>query len=213
MTIGLTHAGPAEVAAAPAGRMPTAALDETLMAEIAKGNRLAMRSLYVRHERRVFRFILRIVGDRCLAEDVLSEVFFEVWKKAEHFAGRSSVSTWLLGVARHKALTAAATKPRPSESLDGTAALSVVDPTGDPDAAILSHERSAILRRCLEALSPEHREIIDLVYYQEKSIKEIADLLDIPENTVKTRMFYARKRLAVLVEAAATIRPEALSLH
>lgn len=212
MTIGLTQAGPAEVAAAPVGRTP-AALDETLIAEIAGGNRLAMRNLYVRHERRVFRFIMRMVGDRCLAEDVLSEVFFDVWKKAEHFEGRSSVSTWLLGIARHKALTAAATKSRPSESLDGAAAMSVVDPTAGPDEAILSHERGTLLRRCLGALSPEHREMIDLVYYQEKSIKEIADLLGIPDNTVKTRMFYARKRLAALVEAANTERPEALRLH
>jgi RNA polymerase sigma-70 factor (ECF subfamily) len=212
MTIGLIQAAPAEVAAAQAGRTPVA-LDETLIAEIAAGNRLAMRNLYVRHERRVFRFIMRMVGDRCLAEEVLSEVFFDVWKKAGRFEGRSSVSTWLLGIARHKALTAAATKSRPSESLDGAAAMNIVDPTADPDEAMLSHERGTLLRRCLGALSPEHREIIDLVYYQEKSIKEIADLLGIPDNTVKTRMFYARKRLAVLVEAAGADRPEAIRLH
>ena len=212
MTIGLIQAAPAEVAAAQAGRTPVA-LDETLIAEIAAGNRLAMRNLYVRHERRVFRFIMRMVGDRCLAEEVLSEVFFDVWKKAGRFEGRSSVSTWLLGIARHKALTAAATKSRPSESLDGAAAMNIVDPTADPDEAMLSHERGTLLRRCLGALSPEHREIIDLVYYQEKSIKEIADLLGIPDNTVKTRMFYARKRLAALVEAAGADRPEAIRLH
>jgi RNA polymerase sigma-70 factor (ECF subfamily) len=212
MTIGLTQAAPADAAAPTPGRTPVA-LDETLMAEIAAGSRLAMRNLYVRHERRVFRFILRMVGDRFLAEEVLSDVFFDVWKKAEHFQGRSSVSTWLLGIARHKALTAVAAKPRPSEPLDGVAALSIADPSADPDAALLGHERIVLLRRCLEALSPEHREIIDLVYYQEKPIREIADLLGIPENTVKTRMFYARKRLALLVEAAGAERPESLSLH
>ena len=212
MTIGLTHAAPADAAVPQGGRSP-AALDESLIAEIAAGNRLAMRNLYVRHERRVFRFILRMVGDRCLAEDVLSEVFFDVWKKAEHFQGRSSVSTWLLGIARHKALTAAAAKPRTSEPLDGAAALSIADPSPDADAGMLAHERIVLVRRCIDALSPEHREIIDLVYYQEKSIKEIADLLGIPDNTVKTRMFYARKRLALLVEAAGADRPESLSLH
>ena len=64
-----------------------------LLAEIAGGSRLAMRNLYVRHERRVFRFVMRMVGDRCLAEEVLSEVFFDVWKKADHFQGRSAVSS------------------------------------------------------------------------------------------------------------------------
>jgi RNA polymerase sigma-70 factor (ECF subfamily) len=191
----------------------TVVSDESLLAEIAAGSRLAMRNLYLRYERRVFRFIMRMAGDRCLAEEVLSEVFFDVWKKADHFQGRSAVSTWLLGIARHKALTAAAAKSRPFESLDGAAAMNVVDPTADPDARLLDHERRVILRRCLEALSPEHREIIDLVYYQEKAIRQIADLLAIPENTVKTRMFYARRRLAALVEAASDVRPESTSLH
>jgi RNA polymerase sigma-70 factor (ECF subfamily) len=212
MTIGFTQPAPAEAPAARTARAP-AVLDETLIAQIAGGNRLAMRNLYLRHERRVFRFILRVVADRCLAEEVLSEVFFDVWRKAAHFEGRSSVSTWLLGIARHKALTAATTKSRPYELLDGAAAMSVADPTADLDEAMLRHERGTRLRGCLGALSPEHREIIDLVYYQEKTIKEIADLLGIPENTVKTRMFYARKRLAVLAEAAGVDRPEPVSLH
>jgi RNA polymerase sigma-70 factor (ECF subfamily) len=213
MTIGVTHTASTEVALAAGTSATTVASDESLLAEIAGGSRLAMRNLYLRHERRVFRFVMRMVGDRCLAEEVLSEVFFDVWKKADHFQGRSAVSTWLLGIARHKALTAAAAKSRPFESLDGAAAMSVVDPTADPDATMLDHERRTILRRCLEALSPEHREVIDLVYYQEKTIRQIADLLAIPENTVKTRMFYARKRLAALVEAASDVRPATASLH
>jgi RNA polymerase sigma-70 factor, ECF subfamily len=211
MTIGVTQTAQADVAFAHPSAAAVAS-DVALIAQIAGGDRLAMRSLYLRHERRVFRFVMRMLGDRCLAEDVLSEVFFEVWKKAEHFQGRSSVSTWLLGIARHKALTAASTRSRPFESLDD-AAINVADPTADPDAAVLEYERSVILQRCLEALSPEHREVIDLVYYQEMTIKQIADLLAIPENTVKTRMFYARKRLAALVEAAGSERPEAVSLH
>jgi RNA polymerase sigma-70 factor (ECF subfamily) len=212
MTIGVTHTTSADVAFVQPSATAVAS-DVALLAQIAGGDRLAMRNLYLRHERRVFRFVLRMLGDRCLAEDVLSEVFFEVWKKAEHFQGRSSVSTWLLGIARHKALTAATTKSRSFESLDGAAAINVADPTADQGAAMLEYERSVILHRCLEALSPEHREIIDLVYYQEMTIKQIADLLAIPENTVKTRMFYARKRLAILVEAAGSERPEAVSLH
>jgi RNA polymerase sigma-70 factor (ECF subfamily) len=211
MTIGVTRTASADVAVARPSTTAVAS-DAALLAQIAGGDRLAMRNLYLRHQRRVFRFVLRMLGDRCLSEDVLSEVFFDVWKKAEHFQGRSSVSTWLLGIARHKALTAAATKSRTFESLD-EAAIKIADPAADQDAAMLEYERSVILHRCLEALSAEHREIIDLVYYQEMTVKQIADLLAIPENTVKTRMFYARKRLAALVEAAGSKRPEAVSLH
>src|SRR5262249_60064960 len=136
----------------PSGTAPGS--DEALLAQIAGGDRLAMRNLYLRHERRVFRFVQRMLNDRCLAEDVMSEVFFEVWKKAEHFEGRSSVSTWLLGVARHKALTAAAAKARPYESLDGAAAINVADPNANQDEAMLDGERRGRPRRLPRAPPP-----------------------------------------------------------
>jgi RNA polymerase sigma-70 factor (ECF subfamily) len=185
---------------APSARRETAApSDETLLRQIVSGNKLAMRALFARHQVKVYRFALRIVRDTGLAEDAVSETFIDAWQHADRFEGRSSVSTWLLGIARHKALTAA--QRRPTESLDSEGALNAVDPSHDPEAALGERDRGAVIRRCLRALSPEHAEIIDLVYYQEKSIKEIVEILGIPDNTVKTRMFYARKRLAVLIEA------------
>ncbi len=173
--------------------------DETLIQQIAGGNKLAMRALFARHQVKVYRFALRIVRDTSLADDVVSETFIDAWQHADRFEGRSSASTWLLGIARHKALTAA--NRRPTESLDCDMAQNVVDPAADPEAEVGLKDRSAVIRRCLQQLSPEHAEIIDLVYYQEKSIKEIVEILGIPDNTVKTRMFYARKRLAALVTA------------
>src|SRR5258708_24386505 len=83
-----------------------AQLDEALLREVAKGNQLAMRTLFMRHQVRVYRFILRIVRDADLAEDVVSEVFLAVWRRAGRFEGRSAVSTWLLSIARPKGLTA-----------------------------------------------------------------------------------------------------------
>lgn len=185
---------------APPARRATAVLsDETLIRQIAAGNKLAMRALFARHQIKVYRFALRIVRDTGLAEDAVSETFIDAWQHADRFEGRSSVSTWLLGIARHKALTAA--QRRPTKSLDCEGAQNAVDPAQDPEAALGHRDTGAVIRRCLQALSPEHAEIIDLVYYQEKSIKEIVDILGIPDNTVKTRMFYARKRLAALVAA------------
>ena len=173
--------------------------DETLIKQIADGNKLAMRALFARHQVKVYRFALRIVRDTALAEDVVSETFIDAWQHAGRFEGRSSGSTWLLGIARHKALTAA--NRRPTESLDCDMAQNAADPSADPEAEVGLKDRSTVIRRCLEKLSTEHAEIIDLVYYQEKSIKEIVEILGIPENTVKTRMFYARKRLAALIAA------------
>ncbi len=177
----------------------TAASDETLIAQIALGNKLAMRALFARHQVRVYRFALRTVRDSALAEDVVSETFIDAWQHAGRYEGRSSVSTWLLGIARHKALTAS--NRRTTESLDSEMVMNVVDPANDPEAELGHKDTGSVIRRCLAAMSPEHAEIIDLVYYQEKSIKEIAEILAIPENTVKTRMFYARKRLATMVAA------------
>src|SRR5690348_3470146 len=173
--------------------------DDTLIKQVADGNKLAMRALFARHQLRVYRFALRIVRDSALAEDVVSEVFIDAWQHAGRYEGRSTVSTWLLGITRHKALTAA--NRRSTESIDSDAAMNVADPGNTPEAELGQRDTRAVIRRCLANLSPEHAEMIDLVYYQEKSIKEIVEILGIPENTVKTRMFYARKRLAALVAA------------
>jgi RNA polymerase sigma-70 factor (ECF subfamily) len=149
---------------------------------------------------RVFRFVVRLVRDESTAEDLISEVFLDVWRQAGRFEGRSAVSTWMLAIARFKALSAL--RRRPEEELDDEAAGAIEDPSDDPEAALEKKDKGALLRKCLAGLSAEHREIIDLVYYHEKSVEEVAEIVGIPENTVKTRMFYARKKLAELLKAA-----------
>jgi RNA polymerase sigma-70 factor (ECF subfamily) len=106
----------------------------------------------------------------------------------------------MLAIARFKALSAL--RRRPDQELDEETAGAIEDLSDDPAAALEKKDKSATLRKCLTGLSAEHREIIDLVYYHEKSVEEVAEIVGIPENTVKTRMFYARKRLAELVKAA-----------
>jgi RNA polymerase sigma-70 factor (ECF subfamily) len=160
--------------------------------------------LFARHHVRVFRFVLRLVRDESTAEDLISEVFLDVWRQAGRFEGRSAVSTWLLAIARFKALSAL--RRRPDEELDEEAAEAIEDTSDDPEVAMQKKDTSQILRKCLTALSSEHREIIDLVYYHEKSLEEVAEIVGIPVNTVKTRMFYARKRLAELLKAAGVDR-------
>jgi RNA polymerase sigma-70 factor (ECF subfamily) len=159
-----------------------------------------MQVLFARYHVRVFRFVLRVVRDESAAEDLISDVFLDVWRQAGRFEGRSAVSTWLLAIARFKALSAIRRKP--NEELNEEAAEAIEDPADDPEVAIEKKDKGAILRKCLSGLSAEHREIIDLVYYHEKSVEEVAEIVGIPENTVKTRMFYARKKLAELLKAA-----------
>ena len=174
--------------------------DEVLIGRIANGDRLAMQVLYARHHVRVFRFVVRLVRNEATAEDVISEVFLDVWRQAGRFEGRAAVSTWMLAIARFKALSAL--RRRPDEELDEETAGAIEDPSDDPGAALEKKDKSVLIRKCLTGLSAEHREIIDLVYYHEKSVEEVAQIVGIPENTVKTRMFYARKKLAELLKTA-----------
>jgi RNA polymerase sigma-70 factor, ECF subfamily len=172
--------------------------DEALIEKIAAGNRLAMQVLFARHHTRVYRFVLRITGNTALADDATSEVFLSVWREASRFEARSTVSTWLLAIARHKALAELRRRP---EALPDEAEVEVSDCADNPEVAFASKRRGEILRKCLSRLSREHREIVDLVYYHEKSVQEVAAIVGIPGNTVKTRMFYARRKLSELLKA------------
>jgi RNA polymerase sigma-70 factor, ECF subfamily len=171
--------------------------DQELLAAIARGDRQAMRTLYGRYNVKVFRFILRMVRNEATAEELVSDVFLDVWRLADRFEGRSQVSTWLLAIARNKAISAL--RARAPEALDDDAANAIEDDTDRQDTVLETKHRNAMLRDCLTRLSAAHHEIIDLVYFHEKTIEEIAMVLSIPANTVKTRMFYARKCLAELL--------------
>ncbi|HET9619512.1 MAG TPA: sigma-70 family RNA polymerase sigma factor [Pseudolabrys sp.] len=172
--------------------------DEVLISRIANGDRLAMQVLFARHHVRVYRFVLRLVRNEATAEDLISEVFLDVWRQAAKFEGRSAVSTWMLSIARFKALSALRRKPE--YELDEETAEAIEDHSDDPEVTLAKKDKAALLREAMSALSVEHREVIDLVYYHEKSVEEVARIVDIPEATVKTRMFYARKKLSELLK-------------
>jgi len=172
--------------------------DEVLIGRIANGDRLAMQVLFARHHVRVYRFVFRMVRSETKAEDLISDVFLDVWRQAGTFEGRSTVSTWMLSIARFKALSEL--RRRGEEQLDEEAAGAIEDHADDPEVALAKKDKGAVLRQCLTKLSAEHREIVDLVYYHEKSVEEVAGIVGIPEATVKTRMFYARKKLSELLK-------------
>jgi RNA polymerase sigma-70 factor (ECF subfamily) len=171
--------------------------DEVLVARLAAGDKHAIQVLFVRHRTSVYRWLLRFVGNETVAEDLLSDVFFDVWQQAGRFEGRAALTTWLLSIARFKALSAR--RRRTEAQFDEIIEATVADCADDPEITLQKKSRDQLLRKALTNLSTDHRKIIDLVYYHEKTVEECALILGIPAATVKTRMFYARKKLAELV--------------
>ena len=204
MTVAYAHRGwgAASFARAAAPEIPS----DEVFRRIANGDQLAMRTLFARHRVPTYRYLLRIVGDAALAEDLLRGVFLDVWQNAASFEGRSSASTWLLAIARHKALLAR--RSRSDAELDDELASIVADPSDDPELVQQRKSREEVLRHSLVRLSPEHGEVLDLMYYHGKSVKEVAEIVGTSEASIKTRMSDARRQLAEL----AGLRTYALAL-
>lgn len=178
----------------------TTTSDAELVSRIASGDRTAMQVLFSRHHVRLHRFVLRTVRDEAVAEDAVSEAFLDVWRGASGFSGRSQVSTWLMSIARFKALSAL--RKRREAGLDEDFAETIEDEADTPEVTSQKLDKSAAIRACMNRLTADHRDVIDLVYYHEASIEEVAEIVGIPENTVKTRLFHARKKLSELLQAA-----------
>lgn len=129
-----------------------ASSDEALIGRIAHGDRLAMHALYARHCVGVFRSVLGLVRDRSMAEDVISEVFLEVWRQADRFEGRSAVLTWMLGIARFKAFSAL--RNRFHEDWDEQAVAALEDPADDPAIALQKKDTGAIFENAWRSFRP-----------------------------------------------------------
>ncbi len=178
--------------------------DRDLLAGLANGDRLAMQSLFARHQTRVFRFIMRIVRNEARAEELVNEVFLAIWQQASKYEGSAQPSTWMLSIAHNKAVSSL--RRRREEPADEFAVEQMVDEADNAETLLQKDDKSAILRRCIDKLPEEQRLVMDLVYYQEQSVRETSLVLGVPENTVKTRMFYARRKLAELLTAAGVDR-------
>lgn len=178
--------------------MPAHAEERALLKAIAAGDAKALERLYARAETRVFRFLLRVVKNQAIAEELLNEVFLSVWQNAQRYEGRSEPMTWMLSIAHNKAISVLRKR---------TEVLGIAEDAGrdleaeedTPDVAAQKQDKSAKIKACIAELSADHRTILDLVYYQDQSVAEVAEVLGIPEATVKTRMFYARKKLSELL--------------
>ena len=177
------------------------ASDEILIGRIAGGDRLAMQALYARHHVKVFRFVLRLVRNEASAEDLISEVFLDVWRQAARFEGRSAVSTWILAIARFKALSSV--RRRKEAQLDEEEAEAIEDEADKPEVALQKKDKGEVCASAWPALDPiTGRSSISSTTTRNRSRKSPRSSTS-PENTVKTRMFYARKKLAELLKQPA----------
>lgn len=180
--------------------MDTASDDRALIKAIAGGDAKALERLFTRNQTRVFRYLVRVVRNEAMAEELLNEVFLGVWQGAARYEGRSEPATWLISIAHNKAVSSLR-KKREVSGYDEEVAGQIEDEADTPEVTVQKSDKAAAMRAAMKGLSAEHREILDLVYYQEQSVSEAAEILGIPEATVKTRMFYARKKLSELLTA------------
>ena len=179
--------------------------DEVLLERVSRGDQQAFSQLYLRYQPRLVKHCARVLRDDVAqAADLVDEAMFDVWRSAEHFAGRSKPSTWIYSIARNKVISWL--RKTSEVSLEDESILdAMVDPDANPHEELAMDDMKQQLLRLMDQLTDEHREVLKLTYFEEKSVKEVADLLDISENTVKTRMFYAHKRLAQLLEKAGIV--------
>lgn len=172
----------------------------TLIQRVAARDEAALTTLYKRMSRMIFAFSLRRLNAPDVAEEVVVETMYEVWKSASRFGGRSMVTTWILGIARHKAIDKL--RSRSGEHFDplGDEAEAVADQSPSTYEIIATRQHAGQVSLCMEVLPDEQRECLHMVFYEDARLAEIATLQDCPENTVKTRLFHARRKMKDCLE-------------
>ena len=175
--------------------------DLDLLQRVATRDRVAFNALYAKYHPILSRYLTRIVRRPEMVEEVVSDTLFVVWQKAEQFEGRSKVSTWITGIAYLKGIKAIdRLRLQPEQQV----APADVEAMEEPQGLIGRLGLSDWLGAGLDAISADQRSVIELTYFQGRSYQEIAEIMDCPVNTVKTRMFHARRRLAKLLPQLAT---------
>jgi RNA polymerase sigma-70 factor (ECF subfamily) len=170
--------------------------DRRLVARICHHELGAFESLYRRYHPRLSRFLQRMLRPTHLVEEVLNDTLFVVWNQAERYNGTSKVSTWIFAIAYRKALKAIDRHDEPMEDpADDEDGAVPGDPGARPDARLSRVQLRAAIERALAQLSPDQRAAVELTYFHGFSYPEIAAIVDCPTDTVKTRMFHARRRL------------------
>jgi RNA polymerase sigma-70 factor (ECF subfamily) len=182
----------------PGGRRRPDAIDEiALIGQVAGGDTAAFETLFRRYCPRLRRFLERLTRrNPQLVDEILNDTMLIVWRRAHTFNLRSKLSTWIIGIARRRSLKAL---EHADDAVDFDPDAAAAPAESGPEHQMLNREVRARLSRALLSLSPEHRAVIELTYYEGYTYREIAAIVGCPIDTVKTRMFHARRRLKSLL--------------
>jgi RNA polymerase sigma-70 factor (ECF subfamily) len=184
------HGGQKENRAAPAP-------DEVVLLKgVADGDRDAFEVLYRCYHPRLTRFLERVTRRPQMVEEVLDDTMLVVWRKAQTYNHRSKVSTWIFGIAVRKAMKAL---KRVDDAIDSGAEEQEIEAKSGPEGELQQRQLRAMLGHAMSALSAEQRAVVELTYYEGYAYGEIAEIMACPVDTVKTRMFHARRRLKALL--------------
>jgi RNA polymerase sigma-70 factor (ECF subfamily) len=169
--------------------------DSDLLAAMAGSDASAFERLYQLYEKRVYQYVRTLINDPTLAEEVVVDTMMAVWRGAGSFSRSSRASTWIFGIARHKALDALRRAGRHHHDVALDEALELPNAQESPAESVNRKQVTSLTQQALRTLSREHQEVLRLVFYEELPYEEVAVLLSIPTNTVKTRVYYAKQRL------------------
>lgn len=167
--------------------------EAALFERVAAHDLRAFESLYRLYHPRLARFLSTLTGRSALVEEVLNDTLYAVWSRPEAFHGKSKLSTWIFAIAYRKALKAMSRQDEPP--LDDSWVAYAVSEEAGPDRLLEDWETRKLLGRAIDELSPDHRAVVNLCYFQDMPYREIAEVMGCPVDTVKTRMFHARRRL------------------
>jgi RNA polymerase sigma factor (sigma-70 family) len=177
-------------------RLPEAADEVALIGKVAGGDMTAFETLFRRYYPRLRRFLEQLTRRPHLVDEILNDTMLVVWRKADTFNLRSKLSTWIIGIALRRSLKALECT---DDAIDFDPDAAATPAESGPEGNVLRQELRAQLGRALLSLSPEHRAVIELTYYEGYTCREIAAIVGCPIDTVKTRMFHARRRLKSLL--------------
>lgn len=183
---------PKRIEKPPSAEAPERDSELRLISRVSGGDRQAFEELYRLYQVRLGRFLANLVRHPQLAEEVLDDTLLVVWEGAAGFKGESKLSTWIFAIAYRKAMKALRKYDAPIEDHDAENRTSQDD---SPEEAFGRTKLHRLLRDAMAELSPDHRGVVELTYFQDLSYREIAEIMGCPVDTVKTRMFYARRHL------------------
>jgi RNA polymerase sigma-70 factor (ECF subfamily) len=174
-------------------------LERDLLRRISAGDRDAFRELYLRYHRRLARFLTRLLHRYADAEEIINDTLWIVWQRAGEFRNASRVSTWIMGIAYRRALNMI----RRATTHERAMTLEIVEAEGSVSDSAQALEERQLLEAGLAQLPLEQRLVLEFTYYLDHSCEEIAEIMECPVNTVKTRMFHARRKLRTILADAA----------